>query len=39
VPGIESATASSGRRVGSRVYIAGILLNTPDNMIAWLRNP
>jgi cytochrome c2 len=25
--------------MGSRIYIAGVLRNTPDNMIAWLRNP
>lgn len=27
------------RQIGSRTYLAGILPNTPDNMIAWLMNP
>jgi cytochrome c1 len=25
--------------MGRRVTIAGVLRNTPDNMIEWLRNP
>jgi cytochrome c len=25
--------------VGARLYIAGVLRNTPDNMITWIRNP
>lgn len=42
VPGIDGATALVGPpldHMGSRVYIAGVLRNTPDNMIAWLRDP
>ena len=42
VPGIAGATGLVGPpldHMGSRVYIAGMLRNTPDNMIAWLRNP
>jgi cytochrome c2 len=26
-------------RIGARIYIAGSLPNTPNNMISWLRNP
>jgi cytochrome c1 len=25
--------------IASRSYIAGVLSNTPDHMIEWLRNP
>ena len=25
--------------MGRRVYIAGMLRNSPENMIAWLENP
>ncbi len=25
--------------VGNRLYIAGVLRNTPENMITWIRNP
>jgi putative membrane protein len=42
VPGIEGATGLVGpplNQIGVRVYIAGVLRNTPDNMIKWLRNP
>jgi cytochrome c2 len=42
VPGIAEATGVVGpplTQIGRRVYIAGLLRNTPDNMVAWLRNP
>src|SRR3954468_11465342 len=26
-------------RVGSRVYLGGVLVNTPDNMRKWLKDP
>jgi cytochrome c len=26
-------------RVGGRVYIGGVLLNTPDNMRRWIKDP
>ena len=42
VPGIDGATGLVGPpldRMGARVYIAGVMRNTPDNMIAWLRDP
>lgn len=42
VPGIDDANGVVGPpliQIGRRIYIAGMLRNTPDNMIAWLRNP
>jgi putative membrane protein len=42
VPGIEGAEGMVGpplTQVGRRIYIAGVLRNTPDNMVRWLRDP
>jgi putative membrane protein len=42
IPGIPGATALVGpplAGIASRSYIAGVLSNTPDHMIEWLRNP
>jgi mono/diheme cytochrome c family protein len=42
IPGIVGATQPVGpplAGIGSRPYIAGVLPNTRDNMIAWLRRP
>ena len=41
IPGIpgDANTGPPLDRIGSRVYIAGVLLNTPDNMLLWLRDP
>ena len=42
IPGVVGPDAWVGpslRRIGSRTYLAGILPNTPDNMLAWLTNP
>jgi cytochrome c len=42
IPGIRGANALVGPPLGgiaSRSYIAGVLVNRPDNMITWLRNP
>jgi cytochrome c2 len=42
IPGISDADGLVGpplTRMGSRVYLAGVLRNTPENMIAWLRDP
>ena len=25
--------------IGSRMYIAGVLRNTPENLVRWIRNP
>lgn len=42
IPGITGADALVGpplEKVGRRIFLAGYLRNTPDNMIAWLKNP
>lgn len=42
IPGIEGADALVGpplAQVAGRTYIAGVLTNTPDNMIRWIRDP
>lgn len=42
IPGIEGADGLVGpplNHMGKRVYVAGVLRNTPDNMTAWLRDP
>jgi cytochrome c2 len=42
IPGIKGANGLVGpslSQVGDRVFIAGVLRNTPDNMVVWLRNP
>jgi cytochrome c2 len=42
IPGIQEATGMVGpplNNIGSRQYLAGMLHNTPDNMVTWLRFP
>lgn len=42
IPGVSGATGLVGpplNRMGRRVYIAGLLRNTPENMEAWLQHP
>lgn len=42
IPGIAGANGLVGpplNRIASRVYIGGVLTNTPDNMVRWLRDP
>lgn len=42
IPGVPMADGLVGPpldRMGSREYIAGMLHNTPDNMVTWLRFP
>ncbi|HEX2060332.1 MAG TPA: c-type cytochrome [Thermoanaerobaculia bacterium] len=42
VPGVKAATGLVGpplTNIGSRVYLAGQLPNTPDNMKRWIREP
>jgi mono/diheme cytochrome c family protein len=42
IPGVVGATQTVGpplAGIGSRRYIAGILPNTRENMVAWLRSP
>jgi cytochrome c1 len=42
IPGISNPGSHVGpslERIGTRGYIAGVLANTPDNMLRWLRDP
>ena len=42
IPGVANADGLVGpplSNIGVRVYLAGILRNTPDNMEFWLRHP
>jgi cytochrome c oxidase assembly factor CtaG/cytochrome c2 len=42
IPGIRSANGVVGpplEQFGRRVYVAGMLRNSPENLAAWLRNP
>jgi cytochrome c1 len=42
IPGIEGADGLVGpplTHMGSRVFLAGVLRNTPDNMVTWLLDP
>jgi cytochrome c oxidase assembly factor CtaG/cytochrome c2 len=42
VPGVDDANGMVGpplTSMGRRIYIAGVLRNTSDNMVAWLRDP
>ena len=42
IPGVRGADSLVGpplTRVASRTYVAGVLTNTPDNMIRWIKDP
>jgi cytochrome c1 len=42
IPGVPGADANVGPpldRVGSRVYLAGVQLNPPENLARWLKDP
>ncbi len=42
IPGIDQATGMVGpplASIASRVYIAGVLRNSPDNMVEWIQHP
>ena len=42
IPGIPGAYATVGpplTQMGSRNYIAGVMKNTPENLIQWIQNP
>lgn len=42
IPGVPGADALIGPpldRIGSRVYLAGRIENTPENMMKWIRTP
>jgi mono/diheme cytochrome c family protein len=42
IPGITGATKGVGptlRGIANRAFIAGVLRNTPENMVTWLKSP
>jgi cytochrome c len=42
IPGIPGAYATVGpplTQIAGRSYIAGVIRNTPENMIQWIQNP
>ncbi|MBP1150350.1 MULTISPECIES: c-type cytochrome [Methylocaldum] len=42
IPGIEGANGLVGpplSGIASRVYIAGVLTNTPENLMRWIQDP
>jgi len=42
IPGVATATGNVGPpldKIAARVYLAGVLPNTPDNMTRWIMEP
>jgi cytochrome c len=42
IPGISGAQGRAGTSlagIADRIYIAGVLQNTPENMVRWIENP
>jgi cytochrome c len=42
IPGVAGAKGRTGpplKGVAGRVYLAGVLPNTPENMVRWIRAP
>lgn len=42
IPGVRGANALVGpplATLGQRVYIAGVLINTPENLVRWIQDP
>jgi cytochrome c len=42
IPGVPSARGRVGPKLEdfrNQMYISGVLMNTPENLTAWLRNP
>ena len=42
IGGISNARGLAGpplTGIGSRIYVAGVLQNTPENLIRWIRHP
>jgi cytochrome c len=39
VPGAKGLVGPPLSQMASRVYIGGVLKNTPDNMVRWLKDP
>jgi cytochrome c1 len=42
IPGVAEANGTVGpslQRFGSRIYVAGLLVNTPGNLFRWISKP
>jgi cytochrome c len=39
IPGAHALVGPSLEHIASRMYVAGVLPNTPENMLRWLQNP
>jgi cytochrome c2 len=42
IPGVPGAHSEVGPPLGGiarRMYVAGVLANTPDNLVRWIRHP
>jgi cytochrome c len=42
IPGVSGAFGQAGpplSGIANRIYIAGVLQNTPQNMVQWIQNP
>jgi cytochrome c2 len=42
IPGVRGAKAVVGPSlsgIASRSYVAGVVANTPENLVAWIQNP
>jgi cytochrome c len=42
IPGVRGASGMVGpplTAIGHRTYIAGVLPNTPENLVRWIQNP
>jgi cytochrome c2 len=39
VPGADGKVGGSLRGIRERVYIGGVVTNTPDNLLAWIVSP
>ena len=39
VPGANATVGPNLAGIASRAYIAGVLPNTPNNMVRWIQNP
>ena len=39
MPGATALVGPNLQQVASRMYVAGVLPNTPDNMVRWIQHP
>jgi cytochrome c1 len=39
VPGANSLVGPPLRGMGERAYVAGVVVNTPENLVRWIRDP